>query len=94
MFNPDLREVLQGSKSRYSLVTAVARRAREVSENEILSEVCGTEKPVTFALNEFLDGDLEFQEADELRLKKEGLEVATQEVDQEAEQEQDETVIA
>lgn len=89
MFNPDLREVLKGSKSRYSLVTAVARRAREVSENEILSEVCGTEKPVTFALNEFLDGDLEFQEADELRLnKQEALEVEGEEAVEETSEEE------
>ncbi len=92
MFNPDLREVLQGSKSRYSLVTAVARRAREIAENEELTEVCGTEKPVTFALNEFLDGDLQFQEADELRLKKDGIEEAVEEVLEET-QEQEEVVI-
>ncbi|MFI3141052.1 MAG: DNA-directed RNA polymerase subunit omega [Clostridia bacterium] len=87
MFNPDLREVLDGGKSRYSLVTAVARRAREVSENEELTDLCGTEKPVTFALNEFLDGDLEFQEADELRLKKEGIEEVSQETQEEAQEE-------
>ncbi len=31
MFNPDLRNVLKDHTSRYSLVTAVAKRAREIS---------------------------------------------------------------
>ena len=31
MFNPDLRNVLKNKTSRYSLVTAVAKRAREIS---------------------------------------------------------------
>ena len=33
MFNPDLRGVLKNHLSRYSLVTATAKRAREISEN-------------------------------------------------------------
>ena len=59
MFNPDLRNVLKNRTSRYSLVTAVAKRARVVSETPDLSEKCGTEKPVSYALEEFLDGKLE-----------------------------------
>ena len=31
MFNPDLRNVLKNNMSRYSLVTAVAKRAREIA---------------------------------------------------------------
>ena len=31
MFNPDLRNVLKNRTSRYSLVSAVAKRAREIS---------------------------------------------------------------
>ena len=33
MFNPDLRGVLTNHLSRYSLVTATAKRAREISED-------------------------------------------------------------
>ena len=67
MLNPDLRELLKNKTSRYSLVTAVAKRAREVSEDKVLSEKCGTEKPVTYALDEFLSGKLEIVEPEEIR---------------------------
>ena len=67
MFNPDLRDLLKDHTSRYSLVTAVAKRAKEVAEDKELKEKCGTEKPVTFALDEFLDGELEIVEPEEIR---------------------------
>lgn len=67
MLNPDLRELLKNKTSRYSLVTAVAKRAREVSETPELNEKCGTEKPVTYALDEFLSGKFEICEPEEIR---------------------------
>lgn len=67
MFNPDLRNVLVNNKSRYSLVTAVAKRAREISleaqENgEILND-----KPVSIALDEIINGKFEVVESEELQ---------------------------
>lgn len=67
MFNPDLRNVLKDHTSRYSLVTAVAKRAREISadaqENgEILSD-----KPVSIALDEIISGKFEVVEPEEIR---------------------------
>lgn len=67
MFNPDLREILKNKTSRYSLVTAVAKRARELSgeaqENgEILDE-----KPVSLALDEIITGKLQVVEPEEIR---------------------------
>lgn len=67
MLNPDLRDLLKDNTSRYSLVIAVAKRAREVSENPVLSEKCGTDKPVTYALDEFLSGKLDICEPEEIR---------------------------
>ena len=67
MLNPDLRELLKDNTSRYSLVTAVAKRAREIAETPELSEKCGTEKAVTYALDEFLTGKLEICEPEEIR---------------------------
>lgn len=67
MFNPDLRDLLKDHTSRYSLVTAVAKRAREVAEDKDLKEKCGTEKPVSYALEEFLDGELVIVEPEEIR---------------------------
>lgn len=67
MLNPDLRELLKDNVSRYSLVTAVAKRAREITETPALNEKCGTEKPVSYALDEFLAGKLEICEPEEIR---------------------------
>ncbi len=67
MFNPDLRDVLKNNVSRYSLVTAVAKRAREIAlsaeeNNEILDE-----KPVSLALDEIIAGKVEIIEPEEIR---------------------------
>ena len=67
MFNPDLRNVLKNNVSRYSLVTAVAKRAREIAiaaeeDGEILNE-----KPVSLALDEIISGKVEIIEPEEIR---------------------------
>ena len=67
MLNPDLRNLLKDNTSRYSVVTAVAKRAREISENSELNEKCETEKPVSYALDEFLSGKLVICEPEEIR---------------------------
>lgn len=67
MLNPDLRKILKDKTSRYSLVIAVAKRARQIAEDPKLSEKCGTEKPVSYALDEFLAGDLSIREPEEIR---------------------------
>ena len=67
MLNPDLRILLKDHISRYSLVTAVAKRARTITEDPVLSEKCGTEKAVSYALNEFLSGKFEIREPDEIK---------------------------
>lgn len=67
MLNPDLRDLLQNNVSRYSLVIAVAKRAREVSETPELNERCGTDKPVSYALDEFLADKLVINEPEEIR---------------------------
>lgn len=67
MFNPDLRDVLKDRTSRYSLVTAVAKRAREISiaaeENGDILE----EKPVSMALDEVITGKYKIIEPEEIR---------------------------
>ena len=67
MFNPDLRNVLKNNVSRYSLVTAVAKRAREIAlaaeENRELLD----EKPVSLALDEIIAGKVEIVEPEEIR---------------------------
>lgn len=67
MFNPDLRGVLKNHLSRYSLVTATAKRAREISENAEENKIIMTEKPVSVALEEILDGQYVIVEPEEIR---------------------------
>ena len=67
MFNPDLRGVLKNHLSRYSLVTATAKRAREIAENAEENKVIITEKPVSLALDEILAGDYVIVEPEEIR---------------------------
>ena len=67
MFNPDLRGVLKDHLSRYSLVTATAKRAREISEKAYEDKEPMTEKPVSVALEEILDGKYVIVEPEEIR---------------------------
>ncbi len=67
MFNPDLRGVLKNHLSRYSLVTATAKRAREIAENAEENKIIITEKPVSMALEEILEGDYVIVEPEEIR---------------------------
>ena len=78
MFNPDLKNILKDHLSRYSLVTATAKRAREISEKaeedgEIMIEKAEEdgeimiEKPVSIALDEILSGKYKIIEPEEIR---------------------------
>lgn len=67
MFNPDLRKVLANNKSRYSLVTAVAKRAREISSEAQENGEILNEKPVSIALDEFINGQFEVVESEEVK---------------------------
>ncbi len=67
MFNPDLRGVLKNHLSRYSLVTATAKRAREIAENAEENKIIITEKPVSLALEEILAGEYVIVEPEEIR---------------------------
>ncbi len=67
MFNPDLRNVLKNHTSRYSLVTAIAKRAREISADAQENEEILDEKPVSIALDEIISGEYEVIEPEEIR---------------------------
>lgn len=66
MLNQDLSKVLSGHISRYSLVTATAKRAREIADKNLEDNNITTEKPVSVALNEFLDDKYRIVEPDEI----------------------------
>lgn len=67
MRNPDFNEILKGNTSRYSLVSAVAKRAREISADETMVEIIGDEKPVSYALEELIEGTIEIVEPDSIK---------------------------
>jgi len=67
MLNPNLKLLLKGNLSRYSLVTATAKRAREIVEEANERKELLTEKPVTLAIEQFLNGEYKIVEPEEIR---------------------------
>lgn len=67
MFNPDLREVLKNRTSRYSLVTAIAKRARDISTEAQENDEILNDKPVSIALDEIINGKFVVVEPEEIR---------------------------
>ena len=67
MFNPDLSNVLKNHLSRYSLVTATAKRAREISDDALENGEIIVEKPVSLALDEIVEGKYQIIEPEEIR---------------------------
>ncbi|MBR0415423.1 MAG: DNA-directed RNA polymerase subunit omega [Clostridia bacterium] len=60
MLNPNLDSILEGN-ARYSLVIATAKRAREISDEALEKGEIITEKPVSLALEEFIQGSREIE---------------------------------
>lgn len=54
MIYPSITNLIEKTNSRYSLVIATAKRAREISEDETIK----TEKPVIEAIREINDGEV------------------------------------
>ncbi len=67
MLNPDLRGVLKDHLSRYSLVTATAKRARIIAEELEAQKKLMTDKPVSLAVEQILSGEYEIVEPEEIR---------------------------
>ena len=65
MIYPSINELTKGSKSRYSLVIAVSKRAREIAENAEKNGTRLDEKPVKIAINELAKGYYSYVESDE-----------------------------
>lgn len=66
-FNPSLKKILSNHMSRYSLVRATAKRAREIANEAEEEKIILTEKPVSIALDEILKGEYEIVEPEEIR---------------------------
>ena len=66
-FNPSLKKILSNHMSRYSLVIATAKRAREIANEAEEEKIILTEKPVSIARDEILNGEYEIIEPEEIR---------------------------
>lgn len=69
MFNPDLKELLKGCNSRYSLVVGTAKRAREIRDEAIAKEEPIDVKTVSVAIEEILDGKYVVEEPEKIKSK-------------------------
>mgnify|MGYP003437716774 FL=1 len=69
MFNPDLKKLLKGCNSRYSLVVGTAKRAREIRDEAIAREEHIDVKTVSMAIDEILDGKYVVEEPEEIKSK-------------------------
>lgn len=69
MFNPDLKKLLKGCNSRYSLVVGTAKRAREIRDEAIAREEHLDVKTVSMAIDEILDGKYVVEEPEEIKSK-------------------------
>lgn len=64
MLYPSVGELIQGEKKcRYSLVIAVAKRAREIAQKAENDGEQLEEKPITLAIESFADGEADFHES-------------------------------
>ena len=67
MLRPAAVQILKNNESYYSLVVAVAKRAREITEEAADSKTVLNERPVKKAVDEFASGEYKLIESPELR---------------------------
>jgi len=68
MLNVDVRPIIGKTTSRYSLVSAVAKHARDIVDDAEGDRRTLVGKPVTLSLNDFLDKRYAVLEPEEIRL--------------------------
>ena len=66
MINIDLKPLLKGGISRYSLVVAVAKRSRQIADEAKEEGEIVVEKPVSLAIDDFLEDKYSIRESDEI----------------------------
>jgi len=66
MHRPSIPELLKSGQSYYSLVIAVAKRAREIAENADVNKEILLEKPVKLAVEDFAKGKYKLIESEDI----------------------------
>ena len=64
MINIDMKPLLKGGISRYSLVVGVAKRSREIADEAKERKEIIVEKPVSLAVEELMEGKFIIDEPD------------------------------
>lgn len=67
MLRPAVVQILKNNESYYSLVLAVAKRARQITEEAYDEHIILNEKPVKTAVEEFASGEYKLIEDPRLR---------------------------
>lgn len=71
MINVDLKPMLKGGISRYSLCVAVAKLSRELNDEAIelkeKEKIITEEKPVSMAVEKILAGEYEIKESEDIK---------------------------
>lgn len=67
MLRPAVNQILKNNESYYSLVIAVAKRAREIADEAFEKKEVLNEKPVKTAVDEFAVGEYKIIEDPRLR---------------------------
>ncbi len=61
MIYPSINDLVKKVDSKYTLVIATAKRAREIYQTGITFKECDSDKPVTIAVNEIADNKVSFR---------------------------------
>ncbi len=71
MINIDLKHMLKGGISRYSLCVAVAKRSRDINDEAVerkeKEKVLLEEKPVSLAVDDILSGRYVIRESEDIK---------------------------
>ncbi len=66
MLKPAMSQILKEGESYYSLVVAIAKRARQISEEAENNHIVIVEKPVQLAVEDFASGRYRIVESDKI----------------------------
>lgn len=66
MLKPSMSQILKEGESYYSLVVAIAKRARQIADEAENSHTVIVEKPVQLAVEDFASGRYKIVESDKI----------------------------
>lgn len=66
MIYPSINEIMKAKNipSKYTLVVATAKRAREINQTKVTFTECKSDKPVTIALHEIYENKINFKKGE------------------------------